>query len=73
MLIIRIRFPNGRGRGTGRENHSPNPLHLVLREALLGAVVELGRARALVRRHLPSKKRFRPTQRNLEYGGWHDR
>ena len=58
MLIIHIRFPNGRGRGpgTGRENHSPNPLHLVLREALLGAVVELGRARALVRRHLPSKE-----------------
>ena len=67
MLIIRIRFPNGRGRGA--RIIARNPLHLVRREALLGAVVELGRARALVRRHLPSKKRFRPTQRNLEYGG----
>ena len=29
----------------------PDPLDLVLREPFLGAVVELGRARALVRRH----------------------
>ena len=30
----------------------PDPLHLVLREPLLGAVIKLGRARAFVRRHL---------------------
>ena len=30
----------------------PDPLHLILREPLLGAVIELGGARALVRRHL---------------------
>ena len=29
----------------------PNPLHLVLRQPLLGAVIELGRARAFMRRH----------------------
>ncbi len=32
----------------------PNPLHLILREPLLGAIVELGRARAFVRRHFLS-------------------
>jgi len=29
----------------------PDPLHLVLREPLLGAVIEVCRARAFVRRH----------------------
>jgi hypothetical protein len=30
----------------------PNPLHFVLRQPFLGAVIALGRARALLRRHL---------------------
>jgi hypothetical protein len=44
--------PRVRGFVSERACSQPDPLHLVLGEPLLGAVVKLGRARALMRRHL---------------------
>src|SRR6202040_4428045 len=41
------------GRATSSQWSQPDPLHLVLCEPLLGAVIKLGRARAFVRGHFP--------------------